>query len=71
MMSHVTRKRILNRTVSEQDKVLQLLDAVEKVIQQDKQNFYKFADVLEKNQSMQHLCGKLKVACGERNDYTD
>ena len=57
--------------MSEQDKVLQLLDAVEIAIQQDKQNFYKFADVLEKNQSMQHLCGKLKVACGECNDYTD
>ena len=56
---------ILNRTLSEQDKVLQLLDAVEKSIRQDTQNFYKFLDVLGKNSSMEHLSGKLKVACGE------
>ena len=42
----------------------ELLDAVERQIRVDPQNFYKFVDELEKDSPMQHLCDKLRSTCG-------
>ena len=43
----------------------ELLDAVERQISLDPQNFYKFVDELEKDSPMQHFCDKLRSTCGE------
>ena len=42
-----------------------LLDAVERQIILDPQNFFKFVDELEEDTSMQHLCDNLRFTCGE------
>ena len=44
----------------------ELLDAVERQIRVNPQNFYKFVDELDSSDSsMQHLCDKLRSTCGE------
>ena len=42
-----------------------LLGNVERQIKASPQNFHKFVEALEKDQSMQHLCDKLRDTCGE------
>ena len=60
-----TRKRICSRTLVDSDKVSELLDAIETTIRLDPSNYHKIVEALEKDSSMQHLCGKLKSTCGE------
>ena len=59
-----TRRKICELTLTEQ-RVSELLAAIETMISMDPQNFYKFVDVLEKDSPMQHLCDKLRSTCGE------
>ena len=47
------------------EKVSVLLVAIETTIRLDPQKFSKFVEALEKDSSMQHLCGKLRSTCGE------
>ena len=66
LLSRETRKRICSRTlVEDSEKVSVLLDATETTIQLDPSNYRKFVEALEKDSSMQHLCGKLRSTCGE------
>ena len=66
LLSRETRKRIYSRTLVESDKMTcELLDATETAIRQDPSNYHKFVEALEKDSSMQHLCGKLRSTCGE------
>ena len=65
VLSRETRKRICGRALVDSDRVNELLDAMETMIQHDSNNFYKFVDELEKDSSMQHLCSKLRSTCGE------
>ena len=65
LLSRETRKRIYSRTLVESDKVCELLDATETAIRLDPSNYHKFVEALEKDSSMQHLCGKLRSTCGE------
>ena len=65
LLSRETRKRIYSRTLVESDKVSELLDATETAIRLDPSNYHKFVEALEKDSSMQHLCGKLRSTCGE------
>ena len=53
---------ICSRTLVDSDKVSELLDAT---IRLDPSNYHKIVEALEKDSSMQHLCGKLKSTCGE------
>ena len=65
LLSRETRKRICSRTLVDTDKVCELLDATETTIRLDPSNYHKFVEALEKDSSMQHLCGKLRSTCGE------
>ena len=65
LLSRETRKRICSRTLEDSEKVSVLLDATETTIQLDPSNYRKFVEALEKDSSMQHLCGKLRSTCGE------
>ena len=65
LLSRETRKRICSRTLVDSDKVSELLDATETAIRLDPSNYHKFVEALEKDSSMQHLCGKLRSTCGE------
>ena len=47
------------------EKVSELLVATETAIRLDPSNYHKFVEALEKDSSMQHLCGKLRSTCGE------
>ena len=51
----------------------ELLDAMEKGIQQDPTNYHKFVETLERYTSMQHLCDKLRSTFGECDNvsFTD
>ena len=49
----------------------ELLDAVERQISLDPQNFYKFVNELEKDSPMQHLCDKLRSTCGECDNVSE
>ena len=65
LLSRETRKRICSRTLVDTEKVSVLLDATETTIRLDPSNYHKFMEALEKDSSMQHLCGKLRSTCGE------
>ena len=61
-----TRNKILSRGVLvDSEKVSVLLVAIETIIHQNSSNYHKFVEALEKDSSMQHLCGKLRSTCGE------
>ena len=64
LLSRDTKKKIYELTLTEQ-KVSELLDAMETAIRLDPQNFHKFVEEMEKDSSMQHLCGKLMSTCGK------
>ena len=59
-----TRRKIYELPLTEQ-KVCELLDATETAIRLEPSNYHKFVEALEKDSSMQHLCGKLRSTCGE------
>ena len=59
-----TKRRINELALTEQ-KVSELLDAMETAIRLDPMNFHKFVKAMEKDSSMQHLCDKLRFTCGE------
>ena len=63
LLSRETRKNISDLT-RRQQKVSELLDAVETKIGQDTDNFYEFLEALE-HISMHDLCGKLRSKCGK------
>ena len=64
LLSRHTRDKINELTLREQ-KVTELLVATETAIRLDPSNYHKFVEALEKDSSMQHLCGKLRSTCGE------
>ena len=64
LLSRHTRDKINELTLREQ-KVTELLVATETAIRPDPSNYHKFVEALEKDSSMQHLCGKLRSTCGE------
>ena len=47
------------------EKVSILLVEMDATIRLDPSNYHKFVEALEKDSSMQHLCGKLRSTCGE------
>ena len=65
ILSTDTRKKISDVTLTQQQKVLELLNATETVIRFNPENFHKFVDELKKDSPMQHLCDKLRSTCGE------
>ena len=67
LLSRDTRMNIFD-LVLRQQKVSVLLDATETTIRLDPSNYHKFVEALEKDSSMQHLCGKLRSTCGECDD---
>ena len=64
LLSRETRINISDLTLRQQ-KVSVLLDATETAIRLNPSNYHKFVEALEKDSSMQHLCGKLRSTCGE------
>ena len=64
LLSRETRINISDLTLRQQ-KVSVLLDATETAIRLNPSNYHKFVEALEKDSSMQHLCGKLRSKCGE------
>ena len=62
---HIETKRTICSLERPAQQRNELLDAVERQIRADPQNFYKFVDELEKDSPMQHLCDKLRSTCGE------
>ena len=64
LLSRHARDKINELTLREQ-KVTELLVATETAIRLDPSNYHKFVEALEKDSSMQHLCGKLRSTCGE------
>ena len=64
LLTSETKKNIRN-LILRQQKVCELLDATETEIRLDPSNYHKFVEALEKDSSMQHLCGKLRSTCGE------
>ena len=64
LLSRETRRKIFELPLTEQ-KVSELLDATETAIRLDPSNYHTFVEALEKDSSMQHLCGKLRSTCGE------
>ena len=64
LLSRHTRDKINELTLREQ-KVTELLVATETTIRLDPSNYPQFVEALEKDSSMQHLCGKLRSTCGE------
>ena len=64
LLSRETRMNISD-LVLRQQKVSELLNATETTIRLDPSNYHKFVEALEKDSSMQHLCGKLRSTCGE------
>ena len=65
LLPNETRKKICSRILIDEDKINALLDAIETAVRLEAQKFYKFLEALEKDSSMQHLCGKLRSTCGE------
>ena len=66
LLSLEIRNKILSRGVLvDSEKVSVLLVAIETTIHQNSSNYHKFVEALEKDSSMQHLCGKLRSTCGE------
>ena len=66
LLSLEIRNKILSRGVLvDSEKVSVLLVAIETAIHQNSSNYHKFVEALEKDSSMQHLCGKLRSTCGE------
>ena len=67
LLSRETRDKIFSRgaPLVDSEKVFELLVATETAIRLDPSNYHKFVDALEKDSSMQHLCGKLRSTCGE------
>ena len=66
LLSLETRNKILSTGIlMDSDKVSVLLVTIETTIKQNSSNFDKFVKALEKDSSMQHLCGKLRSTCGE------
>ena len=66
LLSRETRDKIFTRGVLvDSEKVSVLLVAIDTTIRLDPQKFSKFVEALEKDSSMQHLCGKLRSTCGE------
>ena len=63
VLSCETTRKIIE--LSDLQKVTELLDATETTIRLDPSNYHKFVEALEKDSSMQHLCGKLRFTCGE------
>ena len=63
LLSRDTRRKIDGRDLTES--ASEILAAIETAIQLDSNNFHKFMEVLEKDSSMQHLCGKLRSTYGE------
>ena len=64
LLSRHARDKINDLTLREQ-KLTELLIATETTIRLDPSNYHKFVEALEKDSSMQHLCGKLRSTCGE------
>ena len=64
LLSLHARDKVNDLTLREQ-KVSELLVATETTIRQYPSNYHKFVEALEKDSSMQHLCGKLRSTCGE------
>ena len=64
LLSRETRMNISD-SIHRQQKVTELLLATETAIRLDPSNYHKFVEALEKDSSMQHLCGKLRSTCGE------
>ena len=62
---HIETKRTICSLERPAQQRNELLDAVERQIRVDPQNFYRFVDELEKDSPMQHLCSKLRSTCGE------
>ena len=66
LLSRETRINIsVDLTLVDSQKVSVLLDAIETAIRLNPSNYHKFVEALEKDSSMQHLCGKLRSTCGE------
>ena len=66
LLSLDTRNKIFSRGIFvDSVKVSFLLVATEATIRLDPSNYQKFVEALEKDSSMQHLCGKLRSTCGE------
>ena len=67
LLSRETRDKIFSRgaPLADSEKVFELLVATETAIRLDPSNYHKFVEALEKDSSMQHLCGKLRSTCGE------
>ena len=64
LLSRETRKNTSD-LIRRQQKVSELLDAVETKIGQDTNNFYEFLEALEHISIMHDLCGKLRSKCGK------
>ena len=64
LLSRETRMNIFDLVLRKQ-KVSKLLDATETAIRLGSSNYHTFVEALEKDSSMQHLCGKLRSTCGE------
>ena len=64
LLSRDTKRRINELPLTEQ-KVSELLDAVETAIRVNPVNFHEFLGVLGKDSSMKYLCDKLRSVCGE------
>ena len=62
LLSRDPKRKKLPQT---EEKVTELLDAVQASVQLDPQKFYRFLNELEKDSSMQHLSGELRSTCGE------
>ena len=63
---HIETKRTICSLERPAQQRNELLDAVERQIRVNPQNFYKFVDELDSSDSsMQHLCDKLRSTCGE------
>ena len=66
LLSLDTRNKIFSTGIFvDSVKVSFLLVATEATIRLDPSNYHKFVEALEKDSSMQHLCGKLRSTCGE------
>ena len=64
LLSSAARKKICSFQLQEQQLDC-LLGNMEGQVKGSPQNFHKFVEALEKDQSMQHLCDKLRDTCGE------
>ena len=66
LLSCETKKRICDLMILRQQKVAELLEAIETKILSDSQSLYKFVEELEKDNSasMKELCHKLRSTLG-------